>query len=190
MFNVTRRVSFSIAIAMTVGWGIFFLLFLTASNTTLEAQQRELLQTGTLTKGVKLNIQADKSVYRAGETVLVAIRNDSRIPVWIRQFDEECQAGWWSVERLDSDGETWQAVEDTPPSCTAAGIVRFTNHTLKSAEWKTVIRDISAKNQERNVRTGTYRIAMPYLKGKAVARDTTWSDTDAGRVNSVAFTVL
>lgn len=190
MFNVTRRVSFSVAIGLTVGWGIFFLLFLASSQTIMDAQQQTLDQTGVLPPGVKMSVQVDKRVYRAGDNVLIAVRNDSRLPVWLPDFTEDCAEAWWFVEHLESDGESWQPVRTATVDCTTTSIARFPNHTLKAAEWKTVEAKSSAVTQPKPISTGTYRISVRYLKGKTVTAETRWSSAEATTVSALPFTVI
>lgn len=188
MFNVTRRVSFAVVIALTVGWGAFFLLFLASSNTLLEAQQRAINEVTVLPPGVKLKIQVDKDVYRGGDTILAAVRNDSRLPVYVQAPDGDCAPDWWFVERLESDGETWATFDPPPTVCSSIGLDRFTNHTLRPVEWTAVLRTTGPKGEPIKVPTGTYRITIPYLKGKDV-QDAVWP-AKTSQVSSMPFTVL
>lgn len=190
MFNVTRRVSFSVAISITVGWGIFFLLFLASSKTVMDAQQQTIDQTGVLPPGVKLSVQVDKKIYRSGDTILIAVRNDSRLPVWLPEFTEECTDAWWTVEHLESDGESWQPVRTVTTDCTTTAIARFPNHSLKAAEWKAVEPVSSALSQPKPISTGTYRISVRYMKGKGITADTPWTSAESTMVSAPAFTIV
>lgn len=189
MFNVTRRFSFAITIAMMVGWGIFFLLFLASSTTQFEVQQARAENTVILPPGVKINTQVDKKVYRGGDTVLIAIRNDSRYPIWIQSSSVECPTNWWAIEKLMSDGETWSPVTLTKKTCEQGGVVSFPNHTLKSNEWVALVPGPQIGEVMVNPPAGTYRISMPYLKGKNITA-TTWPTDGVEKATSAAFSIL
>ncbi len=167
MFNVTRRVSFAVAIALTVGWGVFFLLFLASSNTLLQAQQLQGEQVAILPPGVKISVQVDKRVYRGGDDVLLAVRNDSRWPIWIKTT-VDCASDWWAVEQLQSDGETWSPVTITTQTCPAAQTERFPNHTLKTDHWTAFVPGPQIGKVMVEAPAGTYRIAMLFQKGKTI----------------------
>src|SRR5690349_1128880 len=141
MFTVGRRVSFSVVIALLIGWGVFSLLFLQASNTLFQAQAYELDRPAPLPAGIKLNLQVDKKIYRAGDTVLIALRNDSRLPVWLAEHADGCQGSWWRVESLGSDGEKWRPVVLTKDVCATNtfGVAKFSRHTLQTDEWRSVV---------------------------------------------------
>ncbi|MEK7637366.1 MAG: hypothetical protein AAB402_03215 [Patescibacteria group bacterium] len=189
MFNVSRRVNFSIVIALTVGWGIFFLLFLASSNTLLEAQQAQDNRVLAPPPGVRVNVQVDKRVYRGGETLLLAVRNDSRPPIWIQLPGDGCAARWWTVERLASDGESWSPVAITKQSCPAVGLVRFPNHSLKTDQWTALVPGPQIGDILIGAPAGTYRIAVPYLKGKNVTAGS-WPATGIERATSPQFSIL
>lgn len=187
MFNVTRRVSFAVAIALTVGWGIFFLLFLASSNTLLAAQQSAAESTIPLPPGVRLNVQVDKRIYRGGDVVLVAVRNDSRIPIWIEKSDD-CPSAWWKIEQLGSDGETWTMVQLAKQACVTSGIEQFPTHTLKTDAWMALVPGPQIGNVMVNPPTGTYRVTVQYIKGKtAVAKD--WTPQAVVAATSIPFTI-
>lgn len=189
MHLTSRRVSFSIGLALIIGWGIFFLLFLTSSRTLFEAQIASGETTAPLPpRGVNINIQVDKRVYRGGDTVLISVRNDSRLPIWIQQPATECPSGWWSVERLLDDGQTWQAVHWSKTTCGQARVVRFPNHSLKTDEWNALVLGDQIGEVLVNPPVGTYRVTMPYLRGKTVTA-TTWPTTDTEFASSPAFTI-
>jgi len=187
MFNVTRKVSFSVAIALTVGWGIFFLLFLTSSNTLFEAQQIDGERTIALPASIRINVQVDKKIYRGGDTVLIAVRNDSRIPVWIK-IAESCPSAWWAIERLDDDGETWRGVSLSKKECALSSIVKFTNHSLNTDAWMALVPGPQVGEVLINPPTGTYRVVMPYIKGKAVTVDN-WIPQGLFKAASTPFTI-
>ncbi len=189
MFLVTRKVSFSVVVALTLSWGLFFLLFLKSSLTLLQA---ETLPSGTaavLTSGVRLNLQVDKRVYRGGETVMVSLRNDSRAAIWLPARSDACQP-WWKVEQLATDGETWQSVTTSKTSCQPVDrpLERFTTHTVKTGEWPALVPSASPGNVMINPPTGTYRMAVVFLKGRQ-ARPSDWAGESPGKIVSVPFTI-
>ena len=189
MFNVTRRVNFAIAIALTVGWGIFFLLFLVSSTTLFEAQQASADRIAILPAGVKINVQVDKKVYRGGDTILIAVRNDSRYPIWIQSPSPDCPTNWWMIERLTDDGETWSPVALTKKTCGPSGVERFANHTLKSDEWTSLVPGPQIGEVMVNPLAGTYRVSVPYLKGKTVTA-VTWPSQGTEKATSASFAML
>ncbi len=188
MFNVTRRVSFAIALALIVGWGIFFLLFLTSEN-TLFAAQIELDAPVTVTsRKVLLNVQVDKKIYRGGDVVLLAVRNDSRTQIWFPKADA-CPAAWWNVERLGDDGIVWKAFASSKPTCTISGIEEFATHSLKTDAWQALVpgNQIGGGVLD-NPPTGTYRIVTPFLKGKnSTSQD--WTEEKLIQAASSPFTI-
>ncbi len=186
MFNVSRRVNFSVAIALTVGWGIFFLLFLASSNTLLEAQQAQ--DNRVLARGVRISVQVDKRVYRGGDAVLIAVRNDSRLPIWITTAGEACPSAWWMIERLAADGETWSAVGLSKQECPTTGITRFTNHTLKTDTWMALVPGPQIGDIFVNASAGTYRVSVPYLKGKTVTAES-WRTQTPVQATSPQFSI-
>ena len=189
MFNVTRRVSFAVVIALTVGWGIFFLLFLASSTRLIEAQQARTEQITIVPPSVKINIQVDKKIYRGGETILIAVRNDSRLPIWIQSPGEDCPARWWSLEQLQGDGETWSSVALTRRGCGPVGVVSFPSHTLKSYAWTALVPNVAIGEVFGNPLPGTYRIAVPYVKGRNLP-DTVWPNQGVQIVTSPSFSIL
>jgi hypothetical protein len=166
MFIVTRRVSFTVALALTIGWGIFFLFFLASSSALFDAQQSASEHVVVLPPGVRLSVQLDKRVYRGGETVLIAVRNDSRLPIWLPYAGDTCPSAWWSLERLGEDGETWTHVATTKQACTPTDVVQFTNHSLKTDAWMALVPGPQIGEVLVNPETGTYRLSVPYIKGK------------------------
>ena len=188
MFNVSRRVSFSVAIALTVGWGIFFLLFLVSSNTLLETQLAQGDRVLARPPGVRISVQVDKRVYRGGDAVLIAVRNDSRLPIWITTADEACPSAWWMIEQLAADGETWSAVGLSKQECPTTGITRFTNHTLKTDTWMALVPGPQIGDIFVNAPSGTYRVSVPYLKGKTVTAES-WRTQTLVQATSPQFSI-
>lgn len=188
MHFTTRRVSFSIGLALIIGWGIFFLLFLASSRTLFESQISAGESMVTIPPGVNLSVQTDKKIYIGGDTVLIAMRNDSRTPIWIQEPDAACPNAWWSVERLQDDGQTWQAVQWSKTTCPTGTIVRFPGHTLKTAQWQALVLGTQIGEVLVNPPAGTYRVSMPYLKGKTITA-TTWDASKAEIAVSPSFTI-
>lgn len=190
MFNVTRRVSFAVAIALTTGWGIFFLLFLASSNTLLEAQLAEGERVAILPPGLRLNVQIDKRVYRGGDAVLIAVRNDSRLPVWMTKSDT-CPSAWWQIERLGEDGETWVPVTLSKLECPITAVEKFANHSLKTDAWMALVPGPQIGDVLVSAPTGTYRVSMPYIKGMKGKEVTVadWTAQKSEQVTSSQFTV-
>lgn len=186
MFNVTRRVSFAVAIALTVGWGIFFLLFLASSSTLFEAQQYDGEHVVTLPPGVRLSVQVDKRVYRGGDAVLIAVRNDSRLPIWIPQA-ETCPSFWWGIEQLGSDGETWAKIGLSKQECDVTGIELFANHSLKTDAWMALVPGTQIGDVLVPPPTGTYRVSVNYVK-KAKGAELTLEDWAANKQEIAAST--
>lgn len=187
MFNVNRRVSFVVALAGIIGWGIFLLLFLNSSRILLEAQTVQDT-VPVLPSGVRMSIQTDKRVYRAGDTVLIAVRNDSRQPIWIQQRDVSCASEWWQVEKLGNEESDWAVVARAKRTCPTGAPVRFAAHTVKSDAWTAVIPGPQIGEVMIGAESGTYRITLPFLKGKTVTSDT-WPETGVAYASSPQFTI-
>lgn len=189
MFSVGKRVSFSVVVALMLGWGIFGLLILKASNELLQAQSYEFDHPIPIPPGIRLNVQVDKKVYRSGETALIALRNDSRLAVSLAEHADGCQGSWWKVESLGPDGVTWSSVRLAKDTCPTVkyGLQKFVRHTVKTAEWTAVVPTGQLGNIVQPAPTGTYRIAVPYLKGQA-AQEAMLS-TATTKVVSPSFTL-
>lgn len=190
MFTVGRKVSFSVVIALLVGWGIFALLFMQASATLLQAQAYETDRPIPLPAGVKLNLQVDKKVYKASETILIALRNDSRLTIWLAEHADGCFGSWWQVEVLGPDGETWSPMALSPDPCSTStqGVSRFTRHSIQTAEWVTIVPSNERRSIVVPVSVGTYRIVAPYLKGGQV-QESSWDIVPRRTVVSPSFTI-
>lgn len=192
MFGVGKKVSFSVVIAILLGWGVFGILFMQASNTLWQAQAYEIDRPAPLPTGVKLSLQVDKKIYRAGDTVLLALRNDSRATIWLAEHADGCSGAWWRVEVLAADGETWTPVPQSKDICQTKqfGLAPFVRHTLQNAEWKSVVPNSQLGNIVDPALVGTYRIIAPYLKGVAgVATESDWGTVVAHTIVSPSFTI-
>lgn len=188
MFGVTKKVSFSVVITLALGWGGFFLLFMTSSRTLLKAEALQVEAQPTLPAGVRLHFVTDKNIYRAGEVVLLSLRNDSRTPIWTAAATGSCQQ-WWTVERLSDNGETWQPVATSAATCppNQQPLERFPNHTVRTGEWTAlVLRDQTTDIFVPPV-SGSYRLVVSYLRGKQVAVSD-WT-TSARTVATPAVTI-
>lgn len=188
MFNVTRKVSFSVAIALTVGWGIFFLLFLASSRIAFESQN-PVDQVLVLPPGVKLSVQIDKRVYKSGDEVLIAVRNDSRYPIWIQQTTDGCRPTWWMIEQLQNDGDTWTPLKLAKQACTNLSLTTFDKHSLKTDIWASLVPGPQIGNVLVNAPSGTYRVVVPYVKGSKTTDLTAWPTTGIDKATSPQFSL-
>lgn len=188
MFNVTRRVSFSVVIALLLGWGALAVMFFQSSSFLIAAETEDGYPMN-IPRGVKLMLQVDKKVYRGGEAVLISLRNDSRLPIWLATSANGCPATWWSLEKLGSDEDDWQTVSRTKLGChgTSTGFERFDKGTLRTDEWNGLLQTNAIGEVYLPAMTGTYRINVPFLAGKeAVEAD--WAAAAEARP-SAAFTI-
>ncbi|MBI5466720.1 MAG: hypothetical protein HY975_00685 [Candidatus Kerfeldbacteria bacterium] len=188
MFGVTKKVSFSVVVVLTIGWGAFFLLFMTSSRTLLRAETLPLDARQSLPAGVRFSFVTDKNVYRAGDVVLLSLRNDSSTAIWMPALTGSCQQ-WWNVERLSNDGETWQPVETRAAACQPdqQPLERFPSHTVKTGEWTALVLRDPASDVFIAPLSGSYRIVAPYLRGKqATVRD--WAEASR-TVSTPAITI-
>lgn len=190
MFGVGKKVSFSVVIALVIGWGVLGVLFIQTTSTLLQAQTYELDQPPPLPSGVRLNVQVDKKIYRSGESVLLAIRNDSRLTIWLASHADGCTGSWWQVEILGPDGETWSPLTMTKDSCPKVlfGFQSFGRHTLKTDVWLAAVPSNQIGNVMTPAPTGTYRIVAPYLRGK-VTTEELWTSQPIRTVVSPSFTL-
>jgi hypothetical protein len=188
MFNATKRVSFTVVIALLLGWGVMSLLILRSADYSLQADTLDAGSTAIRSPNVKLTMQVDKRVYRAGETVLISLRNDSRTPIWLPTTASGCVTSWWTVERLE-DGDFWRPVGLTKAACSIPiGINQFAKHDLRTAEWNSLVPGPQLGEVYINAPTGTYHIATPYLKGKQVA-EINWQQAELPKITSPSFTI-
>ncbi len=188
MFNVTRRVSFSVVIALLLGWSGMALMIFQSSNYLIAAETEDGSPMS-IPRGVKLALQVDKKVYRGGEPVLISLRNDSRLPIWLATNADGCPATWWTLERLGNDENDWQTVARTKAGCSgpSAGLEGFAKGTLKTDEWSGLLQTSAIGEVFLPATTGTYRVSVPYLVGKEIA-EIDWTAKAEVR-QSNAFTV-
>lgn len=175
------------AMAAVVGFGIFFLLFLNSTRILFESQLASEAVV-TLPPGVRFSVQTDKRVYRSGDAVLIAVRNDSRLPIWIQNIGDPCAAHWWQVEQLGNEDNDWNVVARTKQPCPPATAIRFTNHTVKSDTWIALVPGSQPGDVMVGAPAGTYRISMPYVKGKTQTIET-WPVTGVSLATSPQFTI-
>ena len=186
MFTVSRRISFSVVIAVIVGWGIFFILFIQSAGTLLSSSTTD--QGLTIMPSVRLRVQIDKRVYVPGDAVLVAVRNDSRVPIYVQQAAAGCPTNWWSIEQLQADGEHWESVLTTKQTCsTPSSMIEFPKHTLRSDQWQTLVPG-SIGDVLVDAPSGTYRVVVPYVKGKSSVMPT-WPESGFATAVSPTFSI-
>lgn len=187
MFNVTRRVSFSVVIALLLGWGAMsFMIFRSAEYTI--ASEKDDGYIGVPSKGVKMLFQVDKKVYRGGEPVLISLRNDSRKPIFLATSALGCGQSWWALQRLGTDETDWQTVTRSKESCSGSttGLESFAKGTLKTDEWNGLIQTDAIGEVFLPAETGIYRFLVPYLVGSAEEED--WKSQQA-QIGSSSFTI-
>lgn len=188
MFTITSKVSFSVVVALLLGWAVMSLLIFQSSQYLIATDTADVNWVAT-PKGVKLVLLVDKKVYRSEEPILISLRNDSRKKIWLASAAAGCPNSWWYLERLGSDASLWQKVARTKSDCAAdsSGLGSFPIHTLKTDEWNGLIQNDALGEVFEGVPTGTYRIAVPYLVGKD-AVETAWQ-TDQKLIPSASFTI-
>ncbi|MBI2984828.1 MAG: hypothetical protein HYY50_04360 [Candidatus Kerfeldbacteria bacterium] len=187
MAIVTQRVSFAVVIALLLGWGIMLLLIFQASNEILGAQVDETAPPP-LPRGVRLLLRVDKDVYQPGEPVLISLRNNSPVKIWLAERADGCATSWWRLEQVEDDASA--AVNLTGQTCEAAsfGSAEFPRHDLKTAQWDGLIRVNQLGEVYGQAPTGVYRIAVPFLRGRQVDEHD-WLLPDARYVYSPQFTM-
>lgn len=188
MFTVGKKVSFSVVIALLIGWGVMSMLIFQSSQVLL-ATEAEDGSRNVLPSGVKLSLVVDKKVYRSEEPILVSLRNDSRKQIWLAMTALGCPNSWWAVQRLAADAATWQTVARTQAGCsgTSSGLEKYASHTLKTDEWNGLLQTGDIGQIFAAAPTGTYRLAVPYLVGKQVAEEG-WK-LSAQLLPSASFTI-
>lgn len=188
MFNVTRRVSFSVVIALLLGWVAMSIMIFQSAHYSIAAETEDGYRI-VIPRGVKLVLQVDKKVYRSEEPVLISLRNDSRLHIWLATEAYSCPATWWALQRLGTDGVEWQTVSRVKAGCgpTSRGVDRFVSHTLKTDEWNGLIQTPAVGEVWDAAPTGTYRIAVPYLVGKEVT-EADWAN-DQQYIPTASFTI-
>lgn len=188
MFTVSRRVSFSVVIALLLGWAAMSLMIFRSSEYLLAAETDSNYRI-IVPRGIKLNLQVDKKVYRAQEPVLISLRNDSRREIGLAVNAAGCPATWWVVQRLGPDGVEWQIVSLRKDGCVTKnfGLEKFPTHTLKTAEWNGLVQTTAIGEVYAGVSTGTYRILVPYLAGEQVV-EADW-ELHQRQLPSTSFTI-
>lgn len=189
MPNVTKRVSFSVVIALLLGWGVMSLLILQSSNDLLRAQVLENGQVVRQPRGVVLSLHVDKKVYRAEEPILISLRNDSRENIWIADHGDGCQGEWWTIQRL-FDTDDWKRVTLSSTTCEKATYqpVVFDRHSLKTGEWNGLVHADALGDVFTPAETGTYRVAVPFIHSR-VEEAGTWTSDRTQMAVSSAFTI-
>ncbi len=186
MFSVSRRVSFSIVVALLLGWGIFIILFLQSSSVLLSSSTTD--QGLTILPSVRLSVQIDKHVYASGDAVLIAVRNDSRVPIYVQQAADGCSTNWWSIEQLQADGEHWESILTTKQTCpTPSSMIEFPKHSLRSDQWQAIVPG-SIGDVLVGAPSGTYRVVVPYLTGKSSVAPT-WPESGFATAVSPTFSI-
>lgn len=190
MRGVNKRVSASVALALIIGFGALAALIIQAGVTTFAAETTEQ-PTNPVGPGIRLKFQVDKSIYRAGETVLLALRNDSRKSIWLAEQADGCAADWWQLERLQADGETWAKVILNKQTCVTLsyGSVSFVRHTLKTGQWDLHVPGPQLGDVVIDASVGTYRFSAPYLSQSSAPSDQGWQGTTVKAITSPIFTV-
>jgi hypothetical protein len=186
MIFTSKRVSFSIVIALLVGWGIFSLFFMQAAQEVISAESNPLTGGIVRQSGVRLYLEIDKRVYESQGAVLISLRNDSRKKVWLSTSADGCRQAWWAVQVLRQE-EEWSAVslEKTGCGTEPSGSSAFPKHTLRTDTWNGLVPANALGRVFLPAPTGTYRIYVPFQVGDQAAED--W--TNDRFVVSDAFTI-
>lgn len=188
MFNVTRRVSFSVVIALLLGWGAMSTMIFQSSNYLLAAETTDG-QRAQPVAGVRLAFQIDKRIYRGGEPILISLRNDSRMPITVATNAGGCGPGWWWLQQQGTDELEWRDVSRGKTPCTgrSSGLEAFAKGTLKTEEWNGLVMTEAIGEVFQEAPTGTYRLAAPFLVGREVT-ETDWETQSRWRYSPV-FTI-
>ena len=186
MPGAVKSVSFTVVIALLLGWGALGYLFAQASNSLISTESDPLAAPVKLQKGVRLSLTVDKKVYAAKERILISLRNDSRLPITLAKTVDNCAPQWWSVERFDST-EEWAPVPLVKTDCNqvSTGLENFPKHSLNVDAWDGLVPAGGIGNLFVAAPTGTYRISVPYQTGEAPLES--WRD--AKRMVSEVFTI-
>lgn len=190
MMGVTRRISIWMSLAVIIGSGALALLVFQSRVTDATAESYDK-PASIISPAVHLKFQVDKSIYKAGDTVLLAVRNDSRKTLWLTQQENGCDVTWWEIQQLQSDGETWQAVPFSKKSCPTFtyGHELFVRHTLKTGEWQAVVPSTALGNVVTNAELGTYRFAAKYLLQTSAPAEKDWTASTPPKIVSPTFTI-
>ncbi len=188
MFTVTRRVSFSVAIALLLGWGAMSIMIFQSSNYLLAAETTDEHRAQPAA-GVRLTFQIDKRIYRGGEPVLISLRNDSRKAITLATNAGGCGSGWWWLQRQGADELEWRDVSrgKTPCTSVSSGLESFSKGALKTDEWNGLLMTEAIGEVFAEAPTGTYRLAAPFLVGGEVT-ETDWKTQSRWRY-SPGFTI-
>lgn len=183
----SKRLSFGLVIVLLVAWGAMGLLLIESGNQLLQAQIIESGSIARLPKGVRLQLEVDKNVYGTEDSILISIRNDSRIPVWLAERADGCVPTWWRVEQL-FDEDQWQTLTILRGDCPTAdyGQSEFKAHSVRTDNWNGLQQTPNLGQVFERVATGTYRIAVPFLHGGEVVSGD-WPE--AKTAVTAAFTV-
>ncbi len=185
---LTKKISFWLVVALLLGWGALGLLLIQSSKELLQAQLTYDGNATSLPRGVSLQLQVDKNVYGANETVLISLRNDSRKDVWLAERANGCNGTWWELEQL-TNSETWTPVAIQRQDCVdlTYGLNAFARHSVKTDSWNGLIQTDALGSTFAPAPTGTYRIAVPFLHGQDPS-ESDWLASDAVAAVSSAFT--
>lgn len=187
---VNRRVHVVTGLVLVLGLGTFALLMIKTQATLLNAEVAGQ-PTVPVGPGVKMKIQTDKNIYLAGDTVLVAARNDSRKVIWVMERSDGCTTAWWRVEVLGADGEKWNPVALAKGSCDTPtyGQATFARHTVMNTRWVALVPGAALGNVMTNAPAGTYRVSLPYLAQITRPVESDWASTRLQVVSSPSFTL-
>lgn len=171
MPSASKRIHFGLVVALLLGWGAMGIMLVQAGQSLIQSdldQPAAFVQP----RGVKLGLDVDKRIYRAGDPILISVRNDSRKDVFLAEQADGCAAGWWVVEALEN-GETWRLVQRTKASCADIrfGLVAFPRHSIESSEWNGMVPGSAIGDVAVAAPTGTYRIRVPYVYGEVTEAD-------------------
>ena len=185
---MTQRISFSLVVALLLGWVAMGLLIVRSSNTLLDAQTLDADRPITQPHGVKVKIDVDKKVYGANDIVLLSLRNDSSKDIWLSERADGCSGTWWAIDVL-RNGDQWVAVPLSKTKCTATdyGVKQFSRHSIQTDEWNILVPSDQLGDVFSHAPTGTYRLRVPYLIGQQ-ATEADWA-TMTKYVVSPSFTV-
>ncbi len=175
---VGRKVSFAVVVALILGWGILLWNIFQASGVLLEAEGYSAQNSSVIRRGIKMSFQVDRRVYAKDDTVLFALRNDSKKEVFVPKPLPQCGRTWWFLERLGDDGQTWSRVNTPAPGCEVDG------DGLESVLGKHIL----SGNWIASAPTATYRMVVRYQFGRAASQER-WTEDTIPFVATPSFTV-
>jgi len=162
MTGISNRFSTIFGLAVVLGFGMLALFFFQARA---ESSVSEIAgqPTVAVSPGIRLKFQTDKNIYQSGDDILLALRNDSRKTIWLSHHADGCAEDWWQLERLSSDGETWQTVPRTKQTCQVKQYTSqpFPRHSLTTATWNLDVPSPKLGNLVTTAPAGTYRFVAP-----------------------------